>query len=138
MPVDDSSGFGRWLGGALPGNVQNVARIGFGEGWKNGCEVRDRNVQRAGDDDRRRLGRLCATPAGHAGRRAIAIVFVRQREREAGFPDDQPGHTCGAERQDADQKGKCQTPHGKILQDRSAGHYSTRMVPRNVSFVRFR
>lgn len=126
------------LGETRLGDVQDVARVGFGEGRKNRGELRDWSIQRTGNDDGGRLGGLRAAPAGHARRRAIPIVFSGEGEGGAWFNQHQPGDTGGAERQDADDKGKCQTSHERILQDGGARHYSTRIVPLNVSFIRFR
>lgn len=103
------------LGETQLGDVQDVARIDFGEGRKNGGELWDWTVQRTGDNDGGGLGGLRATPAGHARRRAIPIVLSRECEGQAWFADDQSGDTGGAERQDSNDKGECQTPHTAIL-----------------------
>ena len=41
-------------------------------------------------------------------------VFSREREGQAWFADDQSGDTSGAERQNSNDKGECQTPHEEI------------------------
>jgi len=116
MPVTDGWNWNE-LGGALLGDVQDVAGIALGEWRKNRCELRDGSAGRAGNDDSVWFSRLSATPARHACRWATTIVLSRQCEVEAGFADDQSDDTRGAEGQQTDEQGKCQTTHAAILQE---------------------
>ncbi len=96
-------------------NVQDVARVRCGENRQE-CEyVSDRNVRGRGDDDQDRLCSSRTTPACHACGRAGAVVVAGQLVAGTGLVNDEAGHARGAEREQTDDDGEGEPPHGTIL-----------------------